>query len=101
MLAEQLLFILQGIMYATWFADDLGTAVVRPRIHHQLVPDVVGGESNRALPKEVLDGLVKIGHVLDLVVRPEYSSIQAIYVESPDKIYAKSDPRKYGYTAGF
>jgi len=91
----------QGIMHVTWFGDDLGKAVIRPRIHHQLIPNIVGGESNRALPKPVLDGLEKLGHKIELVERPEYSALQAVYVESPGNVYAKSDPRKYGHSAGY
>jgi len=91
----------QGIMYKTWFGDDLGSSILRPRIHHQLFPNVVGGESDRPLRKKVLDGLAKIGHEINLEVKPEYSALQAIYVESPSKVYAKSDPRKYGHSAGF
>lgn len=91
----------QGIMHATWFGFDLGNAVVRPRIHHQLLPNIIQGESNRALPKRILDGLVKIGHEISLEVKPEFSAIQAVYVDGPGKVYAKSDPRKYGHSAGF
>lgn len=91
----------QGIMYLTWFGDDLGKAVIRPRIHHQLYPNVVGGESNRALPKYILDGLEKIGHQIHLEEKPEYSALQGVYIESPNNVYAKSDPRKYGHSAGF
>ena len=86
---------------ASVYEDDLGKAVIRPRIHHQLFPNVVGGESNRALPKRVLDGLAKIGHELNLEIKSEYSALQAVYVDGPDKVYAKSDPRKYGYSAGY
>lgn len=91
----------QGIMYKIWFGDDLGQSVIRPRIHHQLIPDVVGGESNRALNKKVLKGLEKIGHKLNLLEMPEYSALQSIYIDGPDKVYAKSDPRKYGHSAGY
>ena len=88
-------------MYKLWFDDDLGKAVTRPRIHHQLFPYVVGGELNRALPLKVLKGLAKIGHELNMEIRPEYSALQAIYVDGPNKVYAKSDPRKYGHSAGY
>ena len=88
-------------MYKIWFGNDLGQSVVRPRIHHQLLPNVVGGESNRALSQAVLEGLEKLSHKLEMVVKPEYSALQSIYVEGAGKIYAKSDPRKYGHSAGF
>jgi len=93
--------VVQGIMYKIWFGNDLGQSVVRPRIHHQLLPNVVGGESNRALSQAVLEGLEKLSHKLEMVVKPEYSALQSIYVEGAGKIYAKSDPRKYGHSAGF
>lgn len=85
----------------TWFGDDLGKAIIRPRIHHQLFPNVVGGESNRALPKYILDGLEKIGHQIHLEEKPEYSALQGVYIESANNVYAKSDPRKYGHSAGY
>jgi len=91
----------QGIMYKTWFGDDLGSSIVRPRIHHQLFPNVVSVDPDRPLRKMLLDGLAKIGHEITYEKKPGVSALQAIYVESPRKVYAKSDPRKSGHSAGF
>lgn len=88
-------------MYKIWFGDDLGQSVIRPRVHHQLLPNVVGGETNRALDKKVLDGLKKLGHKVNLIDMPEYSAVQSIFVEDGNRVYAKSDPRKYGHSAGY
>jgi len=91
----------QAIMYKLWFGDDLGMAVVRPRIHHQLLPDEIQGESDRSLSPKVLTRLQSMGHKVQLQVKSEFSAVQAIYVEASDKILAKSDPRKYGHSSGF
>lgn len=53
------------------------------------------------MPKEVIEGLRQIGHTVNFTPRPEFSAVQAIYVEKKGRIFAKSDPRKYGHTAGF
>jgi len=93
--------VVQGIVFKVLCNDELGQSIIRPRVHHQLVPNIVGGEKKRSPSEEVLKGLEKLGHEIKLIDMPEYSAIQAIYVESPDKIHAKSDPRKYGHSAGF
>ena len=90
-------------MYKLWFGNELGRAISRPRFHHQLIPNwvIVERTKDRELPKTIQKGLEKRGHQVWYTSRPEYSSVQAIYVEKPGKVYAKSDPRKYGFTAGF
>lgn len=74
---------------------------MRPRLHHHLIPNQVGGEVKRSPSAEVLQGLEKLGHEIKLIDMPEHSAIQAVYVEDEHKIFAKSDPRKYGHSAGF
>ena len=81
--------------------DELGQSIIRPRLHHHLVPNVVGGEIQRPPSATVLKGLEKLGHEIKLIDMAEHSAIQAVFVEGPNKIHAKSDPRKYGHSAGF
>jgi len=91
----------QGIVYKLLCNDELGQSIVRPRLHHHLIPNQVGGEVKRSPSAEVLNGLEKLGHEIKLIDMPEHSAIQAVYVENEHKIFAKSDPRKYGHSAGF
>ena len=88
-------------MNKLWFGDELGHAVSKPRFYHQLVPHHVTMEEKIPMPQKVIDGLKRLGHEIDFNDRPEFSSVQAIYVENKTRIFAKSDPRKYGHTAGF
>ena len=88
-------------MNKLWFGDELGHAISRPRFYHQLVPHEIIMEEKIPMPKKIIEGLGQIGHVVDFTDRPEYSSVQAIYVERKGRIFAKSDPRKYGHSAGF
>lgn len=88
-------------MYKLWFGDELGHAVSRPRLYHQLVPHKIIMEQKISMPDKIIEGLQNIGHDIEYTTRPEYSSVQAIYVEKKGRIFAKSDPRKYGHSAGF
>ena len=87
--------------YKVWFGEETGESVVHPRLHHPLVPNIVEYETKRAVPDYILNGLKKLGHNLTDVDRPEYSACQIVYYEGPGKLFAKSDPRKYGHSAGF
>lgn len=91
----------QGIIFKLLCNDELGLSIIRPRVHHQLIPNIVGGEVRRSLDAVVLKGLEKLKHEIKLIDMPEYSAIQAIFVDGKNKVYAKSDPRKYGHSAGF
>ena len=92
---------LQAIINKFWFGDELGHAISKPRFYHQLVPNRVAFEERIPMPPAIQEGLKGLGHEIFVTKRPEYSAVQAIYVESKNKIFAKSDPRKYGHTAGF
>eukprot|EP00795_Rhopilema_esculentum_P015371 gene15371-6603_t len=89
------------ILNKLWFGDELGHAVSKPRFYHQLIPNHVTMEEKIPMSQKVIDGLRRLGHEIDFNDRPEFSSVQAIYVENKTRIFAKSDPRKYGHTAGF
>ena len=58
-------------------------------------------EEKIPMPKKIIEGLDNLGHRITFTSRPEFSSVQAIYVERKGRIFAKSDPRKYGHSAGF
>lgn len=78
---------------------DLYDTVARPRVHHQLLPDVVSAESG--LAKSVENGLLDRGHRVEMypMGRPR-SEIQA--VERVDGVlYAMSDARKRGRAAAY
>ena len=51
------------------------------------------------MKQNVLDGLKRLGHTFRFF---SYSSVvQAISVDEKKRIYAISDPRKYGRAAGY
>eukprot|EP00794_Sanderia_malayensis_P014205 gene14205-15687_t len=89
------------IMNTLWFGEELGHAVSRPRFYHQLVPNQITIEASIPMPDKIVEGLKRLGHAINVTDRPEYSSVQAICVENKNRILAKSDPRKYGNSAGF
>jgi len=103
------------------FGDDISTAISSPRIHHQLVPNVVSMESvdsaecsvenTYAVPwvsgsqatsywSEICEGLKEIGHELKSVSENEVGCVQVVLVtRQPDgsrSLSAASDPRKMG-----
>ena len=84
-----------------WFGDDLSKAVNEPRLHSHLVPDQrVFYENNKdyRIDKYVIEGLEQRGH--NITGSDLFAVVQAISREPGGKIYAKSDPRKYGAPAG-
>ena len=84
-----------------WFGDDLSKAVNEPRLHSHLVPDQrVFYENNKdyRIDKYVIEGLAQRGH--NITGSDLFAVVQAISREPGGKIYAKSDPRKYGAPAG-
>ena len=87
-------------MNKLWFGDDLSEAVNKSRLHSQLVPDQkVFYETEYSIGKDVIKGLRKLGH--NLTGSDLFAVVQAISRREPGgKIYAKSDPRKYGAPAG-
>lgn len=78
---------------------DLYDMVQQPRVHHQLLPNVVSAEWS--LDEHILAGLEERGHKLELYsMDVPRSEIQA--VEKVDGvIYAMSDLRKRGQAAGY
>jgi len=89
------------LIHKFWFGEELGHAITKPRIHHQLIPNTVWVETHREIPEFIQEGLKKKGHNLTHIEKPEMSACQAVYFEGVGSIYAKSDPRKYGHSAGY
>lgn len=75
----------------------LKNAIVYPRIHHQLIPNMLFHEPT--FPQKYLKGLEKRGHVL--IGIDKLAVVQAIHVDEHHKIQAVSDPRKGGKPAGY
>ncbi|EGD75524.1 gamma-glutamyl transpeptidase [Salpingoeca rosetta] len=72
-------------------------AVDSPRVHDQLLPDVVAGE--RAFPNKIRVALEARGH--NWVQVDSNAVTQAIYVDTDGIIYPASDKRKGGHAAGY
>ncbi|KAL3136319.1 hypothetical protein ABBQ38_005583 [Trebouxia sp. C0009 RCD-2024] len=101
--------VLQTLIRLLAFGQDALQAVARPRLHHQLLPDLVLAEhwsvSNTTGPSFMVSdaqvqGLRARGHVVDL--SSSTAVTQAIVVD-PDQntLIGASDPRKDGAPAGF
>jgi len=78
------------------FDQPLSDSVFRPRLHHQLIPNMVSVEDD--FPGDLREALVERGHVVQ--DSGALSVVQGIYVQD-DLIYAVSDPRKGGIPAGY
>lgn len=78
---------------------DLSDTIRQPRVHHQLLPNIISAESS--LDSKVIAGLKERGHEIEVYpMGSPRSEIQA--VEKLDGIlYAMSDPRKRGQAAGY
>lgn len=87
-------------MHKFWFGEELGKAIVKPRVHHQLIPNTIWIEVHREIPEYIQEGLKTKGHNLTHIERAEMSACQAVFNEGPGEVFAKSDPRKYGHSAG-
>lgn len=89
-------------MNKMWFGQNLTDAVDEPRVHTQLVPDqkvYIEKKEKYRLDKKIVDGLEALGHnVNDSDAR--FAVVQAVYRDPKERIYAKSDPRKFGAPAG-
>ena len=79
--------------------DELGAAIADPRFHHKFSKDVdVIYEQKWPLAEDIRKGLEHLGHRLQKSTSK--AVVQAIY-KNNSTIYAKSDPRKGGKTAGY
>jgi gamma-glutamyltranspeptidase/glutathione hydrolase len=77
--------------------DDLATAMLRPRFHHQWSPDQLWIENT--FPPEMYTGLEKLGHRLD--IEPPQGATQAIIRKPDGTLVGASEPRLPGKAAGW
>lgn len=87
----------QVVVGALSFELGLEKSISMPRLHHQLIPDVVHIEKD--LAQGIVDGLRKRHH--NITVDHFRNNVQGIYVPSPGNIWAFSDPRKGGVADGY
>jgi gamma-glutamyltranspeptidase/glutathione hydrolase/leukotriene-C4 hydrolase len=89
------------IKYLDWNMDLLNT-VEHPRLHHQLLPEVVSIEEGYR--SDVLRYLKNAGHVLDeydkMRATAEIQAVRRINVDGQIRLEAVSDSRKNGVAAG-
>ena len=90
------------MMNVLWFEKNAFQAVEMPRLHHQLLPNEVVHKQSEpyAMPLNILEGLKARGHKLQTRKTPLCNAM-VISKEKDGKIYAKSDPRKSAWAAGF
>ena len=86
-------------MNKLWFDMELGDAVVDPRAYAYLFPKGIRDDRNHPVNATILDGLKKLGHKISKIT--SFAVVQAIYKSKDGLIHAKSDPRKYGKSAGY
>ncbi|XP_012704845.2 glutathione hydrolase 1 proenzyme [Fundulus heteroclitus] len=89
--------IAQVILNALFFDFDVDKAVIDPRIHNQLSPNSTVVEPD--FDREVFDGLAKKNHATEYLTSTG-AVVQAV-VRHENRLYAKSDPRKWAYAAGY
>ena len=84
-----------------WFGRNVSEAVTEPRVHHQLLPPNVTIENKYPyiLPQGIQAGLRSRGHFI--TKSSSGGVVQAISREKDGQIFAKADPRKGGWAAGF
>uniref|UniRef100_UPI0037E76C74 glutathione hydrolase 1 proenzyme n=1 Tax=Semicossyphus pulcher TaxID=241346 RepID=UPI0037E76C74 len=85
------------ILNALFFNYDLKKAVSDPRLHNQLSPNTTVAEPG--FDKNVLDGLAAKNHETEFL-KATGAVVQAV-VRQDDGLHAQSDPRKWGYAAGY
>eukprot|EP00794_Sanderia_malayensis_P013927 gene13927-15378_t len=90
---------LEVIMKKLWFDMELGAAVTDARTQHALFPPYIRNEKDYPLSPSVVSGLKKKGH--DIRSSSFYAVVQAIYKAKDGTVFAKSDPRKHGKSAGY
>uniref|UniRef100_A0A665T3A2 Glutathione hydrolase n=1 Tax=Echeneis naucrates TaxID=173247 RepID=A0A665T3A2_ECHNA len=81
------------ILNSLFFNYDLKKAVLEPRVHNQLNPNMTVVEQGFE------KGLAQKNHVTQLLRTPD-SVVQAV-VRQGEQLCAESDPRKGGYPAGY
>lgn len=82
-----------------WFNRTLPQAVVEPRLHHQLLPMYIRIDKDFQMPLAIQQGLRDLGH--ELRNGSGFAVVQAVARNEDDTLTGKSDPRKYGWSAGY
>ena len=83
----------QVLLYLLVDRDPLQTAVDRPRLHHQWLPDVLRAEVDALSPETVAE-LASRGHTVEF--RPWGASVNAVRVLEDGTLEAAADPRGPG-----
>lgn len=91
--------VLQFILNIYDFDMNVLEAINHPRVHHQLVPNLVSVEAD--FPRPLLDQLMLKGHNITMDEPFGYSQVQAIRKFKNGVIHAASDFRKTGVAAGY
>lgn len=92
---------LQVIIRNLWLKQNIMSAIIAKRLHHQLQPMLL--EYEEGFSKYILESLADKGHnlirlntnavVQNVINMPTYSTVNAISIED-DIIYAAGDPRR-------
>lgn len=89
--------ILQALVRTYYYKMDLLSTLAYPRIHHQLIPEVLYIE--KPIKPDMVDAMIARGHTVEAV--GHMTAMNGIKVED-DAIYALSDYwRKFGHAAGY
>jgi gamma-glutamyltranspeptidase/glutathione hydrolase/leukotriene-C4 hydrolase len=91
---------LQSIINILDYGKDLYHAIAFPRVHHQLLPNMVIAENN--YPQSLLRELEARNHTIWQL--PQFlcvSAVQAVRRMSDGTLEAASDPRKTGLAAAY
>lgn len=87
----------QVLLNTLTFSLPLEDAVSRPRLHHQLIPNVLQVEND--FSQVYIEGLEERHHVIRKT--SSVGVVQAIYKEKGGLVYAASDKRKGGEPSGY
>ncbi|XP_030291945.1 glutathione hydrolase 1 proenzyme [Sparus aurata] len=87
----------QVILNALFFDYDLKKSVSDARLHNQLSPNTTVAEPD--FDRNILDGLASKNHETEFLTSTG-AVVQAV-VRHDDGLHAQSDPRKWGYAAGY
>lgn len=91
---------LQTILSVYNYNMDVMEAIERPRIHHQLMPNVVDIEAG--YPQSEIEFLKKAGHNVTIFDRALAKAEIGVVMRQQDGfVYGSSDTRKHGVAAGY
>ncbi|CAO3664093.1 unnamed protein product [Rhizopus stolonifer] len=91
---------LNAIINILEYGKDLYSAVASPRLHHQLLPDIVIAENGYS--KKIKTELKKRNHtIFDLPLQFCSSAVQAVKRNPDGTVEAASDPRKMGMASAY